>query len=162
MRKITMTEAFSSTIRERLAWDVTPELYNQIRDLWIAHSKAEDARDLQGLIDTLSETCVYEILPTGQRWEGHDGARTFYLTFLGAFPDVHFDLQDIVIGPQGVIEVTRMTGTHKGTWAGIEATGRWVEMDIIIHFPWNPVAQKFDGERVYFDRAQLEGILTGN
>lgn len=157
-----MTEAFSSTIRERLAWDVTPELYNQIRDLWIAHSKAEDARDLQGLIDTLSETCVYEILPTGQRWEGHDGARTFYLTFLGAFPDVHFDLQDIVIGPQGVIEVTRMTGTHKGTWAGIEATGRWVEMDIIIHFPWNPVAQKFDGERVYFDRAQLEGILTGN
>lgn len=157
-----MTEAFSSTIRERLAWNVTPELYNQIRDLWIAHSKAEDARDLQGLIDTLSETCVYEILPTGQRWEGHDGARTFYLTFLGAFPDVHFDLQDIVIGPQGVIEVTRMTGTHKGTWAGIEATGRWVEMDIIIHFPWNPVAQKFDGERVYFDRAQLEGILTGN
>lgn len=157
-----MTQAFSSTIRERLAWDVTPELYNQIRDLWIAHSKAEDARDLQGLVDTLSETCVYEVLPTGQRWEGHDGARTFYLTFLGAFPDVHFDLQDIVIGPQGVIEVTRMTGTHKGTWASIEATGRWVEMDIVIHFPWNPVAQKFDGERVYFDRAQLEGILTGN
>ena len=47
-----MLTSQTTTIRERLAWDVTPELYNQIRALWIAHSKAEDARDLQGLIDT--------------------------------------------------------------------------------------------------------------
>ncbi|HVU09782.1 MAG TPA: ester cyclase, partial [Phototrophicaceae bacterium] len=115
-------------IRERLAWEITPELYQQIRALWISHSKAEDARDLNGLIATLAPDCVYEVVPTGQRWEGHDGARTFYLTFLGAFPDVHFDLQDIVIGPQGVIEIAMMTGTHKGTWSGIEATGRAVRL----------------------------------
>lgn len=155
-----MLTSDTTTIRDRLAWDVTPELYHEIRALWIAHSKAEDARDLQGLIDTLSPDCVYEIIPTGQRWEGHEGARTFYLTFLGAFPDVHFDLQDIVIGPQGVIEVTRMTGTQRGEWAGIAPTGRHVEMDIIIHFPWNPTTRRFDGERVHFDRKLLESILT--
>lgn len=153
------SKPFESTIRERLSWEITPETYKEIRSLWIAHSKAEDARDLQGLIDTLSETCVYELIPTGQRWEGHDGARTFYITFLTAFPDVHFDLQDIVIGPQGVIEVTRMTGTHKGTWAGLEATGKRVDTLIVIHFPWNPEAHKFDGERVYFDRADFERQL---
>lgn len=152
---------FQSTIRERLSWNVTQEQYDKIRRLWIAHSKAEDGRDLQGLIDTLSETCVYEIIPTGQRWEGHDGARTFYTTFLTAFPDVHFDLQDIVIGPQGVIEVTRMTGTHLGNWAGMEATGRKVDTLIVIHFPWNPEVEKFDGERIYFDRAALDGQLAG-
>lgn len=151
-----MSTRTKTTIRERLAWEVTPETYNKIRSLWIAHSKAEDARDLQGLIDTLSETCVYEIIPTGQRWEGHDGARTFYLTFLSAFPDVHFDLQDIVIGPQGVIEIARMTGTHKGEWNGIPASNRRVETTIIIHFPWNPEVELFDGENVYFDRADLE------
>ena len=82
-------------------------------------------------------------------------ARNFYLTFLGAFPDVRFDLSDIVIGPQGVIEVTSMSGTHRGTWAGLEATGQKVNLQIIIHFPWNPAAQKFGGERVYFDRTAL-------
>lgn len=144
-----------ASIRAQLALDVTPELYQQIRRLWIKHSIAEDKRDLQGLIDTLSEDCVYEIMPTGQRWEGHDGVRTFYTTFLGAFPDVHFDLTDIVVGPQGVIEVANMSGTHQGEWAGIAPSGRPVNLQIIIYFPWNPVAEKFSGEKVWFDRAAL-------
>src|SRR5688500_10074243 len=103
-----MTESAASTIQERLKWEITPALYRRIRRLWIRHSIAEDKRDLDGLIATLSDDCVYEIMPTGQRWEGHDGARAFYTTFLGAFPDVRFDLIDIVIGPQGVIEVAWM------------------------------------------------------
>lgn len=149
----------NTSIRDRLALNVTPELYDKIRALWISHSKAEDARDLQGLVDTLSPNCVYEILPTGQRWEGHDGARTFYTTFLGAFPDVVFNLTDIVIGPQGVIEVATMTGTHLGEWNGMAPTGQKVEMQIIIHFPYNHETELFDGEKVYFDSAQF---INGN
>jgi len=144
-----MTTTPASTIRERLAWEITPELYQTIRRLWIKHSIAEDQRDLQGLIDTLAEDCVYELVPTGQRWEGHDGARAFYTSFLGAFPDVKFDLRDIVIGPQGVIEVADMTGTHRGAWAGLAPTGQPVRLQIVIHFPWNPAAGKFAGENIY-------------
>ena len=144
-----MTTTPASTIRERLAWEITPELYQTIRRLWIKHSIAEDQRDLQGLIDTLAEDCVYELVPTGQRWEGHDGARVFYTSFLGAFPDVKFDLRDIVIGPQGVIEVADMTGTHRGEWAGLAPTGQPVRLQIVIHFPWNPAAAKFAGENIY-------------
>ena len=128
-----------------------PETYATIRRLWIAHSKAEDSRDLQGLLDTLSDDCVYHIVPTGQRWVGHAGARAFYTTFVGAFPDVKFDLQDIVIGPQGVIEVTRMTGTHQGLWNGQPGTGRRVDTLIVIHFPWQPRSARFAGERIYYD-----------
>jgi predicted ester cyclase len=144
----------SDTIRDRLNRPITPELYDKIRRLWIKHSIAEDRRDLQGLIDTLTEECVYEVVPTGQRWEGHDGARTFYLDFLGAFPDVKFDLEEIVIGPQGVFEVARMTGTHQGVWSGLAPTGQSVSMRVMIYFPWNPVAEKFSGERVFFDRGE--------
>jgi predicted ester cyclase len=152
-----MTLPAELNIRQKLSLPVpTPEEYAEIRNLWIAHSKAEDARDLNGLIATLSENCVYEIVPTGQRWEGHDGARNFYLTFLGAFPDVHFDMYEIAIGPQGVFEVAKMTGTHKGEWAGIAPTGKFVETDVIIFFPWNPVTRKFDGERVWFDRMAMQ------
>ena len=70
-----------TTIQERLAWPSSPELHDKIRRLWIKHSIAEDKRNLQGLIDTLAEDCVYHVVPTGQRWEGHDGARQFYTTF---------------------------------------------------------------------------------
>lgn len=142
----------SASIRERLSWKITPELYDTIRRLWIDHSKAEDKRDLQGLIDTLTEDCVYEIVSTGQKWVGHEGAREFYTSFLGAFPDVKFDLTDIVIGPQGVFEIADMTGTQRGPWAGTEASGQAVNYPVIIYFPWDPVAKKFSGEKIYYDQ----------
>src|SRR5207244_9743766 len=41
--------------------EITPELYTEIRELWKTHSIAEDARDLPGLISTLTEDCVYEL-----------------------------------------------------------------------------------------------------
>jgi predicted ester cyclase len=145
----------ASTPRERLGWTFTPELYDRVRRLWIEHSVAEDRRDLPGLIQTLTPDCVYEVVPTGQRWEGHAGARAFYESFLTAFPDVKFQFIDIVIGPQGVIEVAEMTGTHRGPWAGMAATGQGVRLAVIIHFPWDRDAQKFAGEKIYFDRAAL-------
>lgn len=142
-------------VRERLGWEAEPEESREIRRLWIAHSKAEDGRDLAGLIATLTPNCVHEIESTSQRWEGHAGARTFYTSFLGAFPNVHFDLRDIVIGPQGVIEVATMTGTHVRAWAGAEATGRSIRLTIVIHFLWDRDAHLFSGERIYLDRAAL-------
>src|SRR5262249_1484298 len=66
--------------------------YDAIRELWKRHSTAEDARDLPGLIATLSDDCVYELPQTGHRWESHDGAARFYTELLTAFPDIHFDL----------------------------------------------------------------------
>ena len=145
--------ADSSTVRQRLDWRADRETFERIRRLWIRHSIAEDRRDLDGLIATLAPDCVYEIPITGQRWDGHGGARRFYTEFLGAFPDVHFDLTDIVIGPQGVIEVATMTGTHHGAWAGLEPTGRRVELTVVIHFPWDPEARLFAGEKIHLDRA---------
>jgi predicted ester cyclase len=144
-----------STIRERLGWPATPELHERVRRLWIRHSVAEDRRDLAGLLETLTEDCVYEVVPTGQRWQGHAGARAFYEAFLGAFPDVQFNLVDIVIGPQGVMEVAELTATHRGPWAGLAPTGQAVKLVVVIHFPWDPAAGKFTGERIYFDRAAL-------
>ena len=152
----------TTTIRERLGWDVTPELYARIRRLWIDHSKAEDSRDLAGLIATLSEDCVYEIVPTGERWEGHAGARAFYTSFLRAFPDVRFDLREIVIGPQGVIEIATMRGTQHGTWQAQTGNGGRAELDIVIYFPWDPLAERFAGERIYYDSGTLTRQLAGS
>ncbi|MHB8571982.1 MAG: ester cyclase [Candidatus Dormibacteria bacterium] len=143
-------------IRERLAWPASADAHERIRRLWIDHSKAEDARDLDGLIATLTEDCVYELVPTGELFTGHDGARRFYTTFLGAYPDVHFALTDIVVGPQGVVEIATMTGTQVGAWSGVEGRGQKVSARVIIHFPWDPDRGRFKGERVYYNPADFE------
>jgi hypothetical protein len=141
----------SGDVREKLRRELDPEEYHAVRDLWKAHSLAEDARDLDGLIATLTDDCVYEVVPTGHRWEGHDGARSFYRALLGAFPDVGFQLTDIVIGPQGVCEEARLTGTHERDWLEYGATGRAIDFPVVIFFPWDPERRLFLGERVHFD-----------
>jgi predicted ester cyclase len=125
--------------------------YDAIRELWKRHSLAEDARDLPGLIATLAEDCVYELPQTGHRWEGHEGATRFYGELLSAFPDLRFELKDIVIGPQGVCEEAHVTGTFERTWAGNEPTGRYLTWNVVIFFPWDRERRLFKGEKVYVD-----------
>jgi predicted ester cyclase len=144
-------------VRELLRRDVTPELYDEIRELWKTHSIAEDERDLPGLISTLTEDCVYEVMGTGYRWEGHEGATRFYVQLLTAFPDIHFDLTSIVIGPQGVCEEADVTGTHEQDWLDHQASGRPVAFTVVIFFPWDPERRKFAGERVYVETSALVG-----
>jgi predicted ester cyclase len=136
---------------ELIRRDVDPGEYDAIRELWKRHSIAEDARDLPGLISTLAEDCVYELPQTGHRWEGHQGAARFYTELLTAFPDIHFDLTGIVIGPQGVCEEARVTGTFEGPWLGNAPTGRHLAWTVVIFFPWDPEKRLFQGERVYVD-----------
>jgi len=135
--------------REMLARDVNREVYHEVRELWKAHSIAEDRRDIEGLIATLTDDCVYEVFPGGARWEGHPGAVRFYTELISAFPDIHFDLQNIVIGPQGVCEEAKVTGTQKGRWLDRKPTGQKVEFTVVIFFPWDLAKKKFKGERVY-------------
>jgi predicted ester cyclase len=136
--------------RELLAREVSREVYHEVRELWKAHSIAEDRRDIAGLVATLTEDCVYEVLPEGARWQGHAGAVQFYTQLLSAFPDIHFDLQNIVIGPQGVCEEAKVTGMHRGRWLDRKPTGQKVEFRVVIFFPWDLEKKKFKGERVYF------------
>jgi predicted ester cyclase len=137
-------------ILEQLRRDFSPEEYLEVRDLWKHHSISEDSRDIAGLMSTLTEDCLYELVQTGHRWEGKEGATRFYMELLGAFPDIVFDLSDIVIGPQGVFEMADVVGTHRGPWLGVAPTGDRVEFKVVIFFPWDPVAKLFKGEKVWF------------
>ncbi|HUP02181.1 MAG TPA: ester cyclase [Gemmatimonadota bacterium] len=138
-------------VRELLRREALPGEYERIRALWKAHSIAEDGRDIAGLLATLTPDCVYEVVTTGHRWEGHSGARDFYAGLLGAFPDVRFELTNIVIGPQGVCEEALLTATHAGEWLGLPATGRYVDFGVVIFFPWDRERGLFAGERIHFD-----------
>ena len=139
-------------LMEKYRREVNVDEYKEIRDLYIIHSKAEDNRDIAGLLSTLTEDCVYEMVQEEKQWRGHDGATEFYVGLLSAFPDIHFDLTDIVIGPQGVCEEAQVTGTHLGQWLGEEPTNAPVNFKVIIFFPWDGEKRLFKGEKVYFFR----------
>jgi predicted ester cyclase len=143
------------TVRARVGWLADPATHRRIRRLWQRHSIAEDRRDIDGLVATLTPGCVYEIVGTGLRWEGHAGARAFYTELFAAFPDNRFGLTDIVIGPQGVFEAVVLQATHRGPFAGMAPTGGSVRLELAILFPWNPEAGLFDGEQIFVDRAAL-------
>jgi hypothetical protein len=138
-------------VLELLARDSSADEYEEIRALWKRHSIAEDQRDLPGLLSTLTRDCVYELVSTGHRWEGHEGASRFYMGLLSAFPDIHFELTNIVIGPQGVCEEANVTGTHSGAWLGLEPSGARLAWTVVIFFPWDRTQQLFAGERVYVE-----------
>ena len=143
------------TVLEVYRREVTPELYRDVRELYKTHAIAEDARDLAGLISTLTSDCVYELVQTGHRWEGHEGARRFYTELLTAFPDIRFDLTDIVIGPQGVCEEADVSATQRGTWLGTSPTGEPLEWKVVIWFPWDPERHLFRGEKIYVSGIDL-------
>jgi len=145
-------------VRELIRRDPQPEEHEAIRALWKRHSIAEDARDLPGLLSTLTEDCVYELVQTGHRWEGHEGAARFYAGLLGGFPDIDFRLTNIVIGPQGVCEEADVTGTFENEWLGVPPTGERLAWQVTIFFPWDRGRRLFSGERVYSAGLPLPGL----
>jgi len=145
-------------VRDLIRLEPTAPEHDEIRELWKKHSIAEDNRDLPGLISTLTDDCVYELVQTGHRWEGHDGAARFYGGLLAAFPDIHFDLTGIVIGPQGVYEEADVSGTHEADWLGFPPSGERLTWQVGILFPWDPQRRLFRGERIYTAGLPLGGL----
>jgi predicted ester cyclase len=151
-----------STIRARLGRRFDPAELRAIKRLWIRHSLAEDARDIEGLVATIASNGEYEMVPTDQHWYGHAGVRAYYTELFAAFPDNKFELTEIVVGPQGVFEAARLTATNLGPWAGIPASGLPVDLEVLILFPWDPVTRLFTGEKIWFDASALDGALRGS
>jgi predicted ester cyclase len=146
-----MKPTIHSAVIKQLRRKIDPDEYKAIRQLWMAHSIAEDTRDIPGLMATLTEDCVYTVVNSGVSWQRKEGATQFYQQLLTAFPDIHFDLQHIVIGPQGVFEEAHVTGTYQAQWLDMPApAGQQVQFNVNILFPWDEHQGLFTGERVYF------------
>ena len=67
-------------VEQRLEWEASKEEYDRIRTVWLKHCDTELKQDMEGLLSTLTDDCVYTALltiaagSTSQRWEGQAGA----------------------------------------------------------------------------------------
>ena len=130
--------------------------------LWLEHAVAENRRELDRLIATLHEDCVYEVVPTGQVFRGKAEVRTFYQGLWAGIPDVKLDLLNRVDADDCVVEQSEVHGTMAGALFGFPPSGQPLRFRVVIFFPVRE--GKFVGERVYFDAAeigrQVPGALT--
>jgi predicted ester cyclase len=62
---------------------------------------------------------------------GREGVVVVVEALRRAFPDLHYTIEDLVVGPDAVAVRTILRGTHRGDLFGLPPTGRRVEVDQI-------------------------------
>ncbi len=125
---------------------------------WTEHVLAENRRDLERLIDTLADDAVYEIVPLKLFWRGKAEIRQFYNMLWTAMPDVKLDLRSRVADENYVVEESHVHGTHEGPLFGILPSGRHIEFDLVIYFPFRD--GEIMGERMYLDVNSITGQVA--
>ena len=60
---------------------------------------------------------------------GTAGMRAMVTMLRTAFPDLHIQIEELIADDEKVVARTIMTGTHRGPFFGIPATGRSVRQD---------------------------------
>jgi len=68
----------------------------------------------------------YEIVATGEIWDGHSGVNTLLNENKQGFSNFQFQPETMHHSDSAVIVEGRFTGTHDGSWRGLPATGRKV------------------------------------
>ena len=127
---------------------------HQNKRLWQRHVLAENRRSVDGLLETLCEEPVYQVMATGTVHRGRQAVAAFYSGLFESLPDVTFNLVDVFIGENGVVEESVLAGTHTGDLFGLPATGRSVRLPLTIVFPMR--GGQILGERLYFDYDSLQ------
>lgn len=62
---------------------------------------------------------------------GRDGIKEFFGIMLDAFPDMRFEVEDIITTEDTAVVRLRMRGTHQGTFMDIPATGKKIDVATI-------------------------------
>jgi steroid delta-isomerase-like uncharacterized protein len=86
---------------------------------------AINAHDIDGYLKNIDDSFVAESEALG-KVHGRDGARQMVTTLLQAFPDLHIEAAQILVSGNHVVTTAMVTGTHKGTFAGVPATNKKV------------------------------------
>jgi len=60
-----------------------------------------------------------------------DGVIQYFRLLLAAFPDMRMDVEDIIASGDKAVARLRVTGTNKGEFMGVPATGKSVSMKLI-------------------------------
>jgi len=118
----------------------------------IEHITAENAKEFERCIGAFAHP-RYEIVATGEVWDGHESVSDLLDQNKTAFPDFTFSADVIHHAEAAVIVEGRFSGTHAGVWRDLPPTGRHVDFPLIIVFVFE--GDRMVCERTYFDIGTL-------
>jgi steroid delta-isomerase-like uncharacterized protein len=116
------------------------------------HMEAENRLDFDAVIATFDHP-RYELVAAGQVFDGEEEVRAYYATSRGAFPDQRNEIHTLRHADDAVVVELDLLGTHLGTFAGFEPTGRTFRCRMAAIFEF--AGDRIVCERVYFDAATL-------
>jgi steroid delta-isomerase-like uncharacterized protein len=137
---------------------VSSSLIGERKDRRIAlveeHISFENAHDLEGVLRTFGDTPQYDDEAWGEHFKGATGVRSFYEQLMAALPDLQIEVRSRHITDDAVVMEVLIHGTHLGSWRGLPATGRKVEVSLcgVYTFDCN---DRLAGERIYYDRGTV-------
>jgi len=105
---------------------------------------AENAHEFTDCIRAFSHP-RYEVVPTRETYDGGVEVERLLQENRAAFPDFHFDVEQLHHADAAIVAEGTFRGTHLGTWRALPATGRKVEVPLLIVF-------RFEGERMICER----------
>ena len=117
------------------------------------HMESENRHDFDATIATFTHP-RYEIIPTGQVYDGEEEVRGYFATTRHAFPDQRNELRALHHADDCVVSEFDLLGTHRGELFGIEPTGREFRVPMAALFFFDE-HDRIVCERVYFDLASM-------
>src|SRR5437588_12872631 len=100
----------------------------------------------------------YEIIPTGEVYDGEQEVARYFAETRAAFPDQRNEPIALHHADDAVVVEFWLRGTHEGELRGIPPTGRAFEVRAVAFFLFDE--DRLECERVYFDSATILGQLS--
>jgi predicted ester cyclase len=101
----------------------------------------------------------YELIGTGQVYDGVDEVRAYYAASRAVFPDQRNEIRAVHHADDAVVVEFDLLGTHTGSLAGEEPSGRSFRCPMVALFIFE--GEGIVCERVYFDSGTIYGQLEG-
>jgi steroid delta-isomerase-like uncharacterized protein len=117
------------------------------------HMESENAHDFDVTLATFADHPRYEIVPTGEVYDGPDEVSRYYRETREAFPDQRNEVIELHHADDGVIVEFWLRGTHNGDFRGVPPTGKAFECRMAAFFLFED--DRLVNERVYFDAATI-------
>jgi len=118
------------------------------------HVRLENAHDLDGVIGTFGESARYDDEPWDLHYEGRDRVRDFYSQLMSALPDLSIEIVRRHAAAETIVLEVIIRGTQRGSWRGLPATGRRVEVPLCGVYTFS-ADDHLAGEKIYYDRAMV-------
>ncbi|OBF25230.1 ester cyclase [Mycobacterium sp. ACS4331] len=117
------------------------------------HMETEVSKEFDRTLATFDGHPRYEIMPTGQVFDGADAVMDYYRTTRTAFPDQRHENARFHVADDTVIVEFDLLGTNLGEFYGLPPTGKSFRVPVIAVFFFE--GEGIINERVYFDSASL-------